>query len=68
VSTPAGRLGQDVQVIGKELTKIGQTPHRRPFSAESRVKTRRLIIRPEAEAEMADAFDWYEDRRWQERI
>jgi plasmid stabilization system protein ParE len=24
--------------------------------------TRRLIIRPEAEAEMADAFDWYEDR------
>ena len=24
--------------------------------------SRRLIIRPEAEAEMADAFDWYEDR------
>jgi plasmid stabilization system protein ParE len=24
--------------------------------------TRRLIIRPEAEAEMAEAFDWYEDR------
>jgi len=23
---------------------------------------RRLTIRPEAEAEMADAFDWYEDR------
>ncbi len=22
----------------------------------------RLIIRPEAEAEMAEAFDWYEDR------
>lgn len=22
---------------------------------------RRLIVRPEAEAEMADAFDWYED-------
>ena len=22
----------------------------------------RLIVRPEAEAEMADAFDWYEDR------
>ena len=22
----------------------------------------RLIIRPEAEAELADAFDWYEDR------
>ncbi len=24
--------------------------------------SRRLIIRPEAEAEMTDAFDWYEDR------
>lgn len=24
--------------------------------------TRRLIVRPEAEAEMSDAFDWYEDR------
>ncbi len=24
--------------------------------------TRRLIIRPEAEAEMGDAFDWYEER------
>jgi plasmid stabilization system protein ParE len=24
--------------------------------------TRQLIIRPEAEAEMTDAFDWYEDR------
>jgi toxin ParE1/3/4 len=24
--------------------------------------SRRLIVRPEAEAEMADAFDWYEDR------
>lgn len=24
--------------------------------------SRRLIIRPEAEAEMAEAFDWYEDR------
>lgn len=24
--------------------------------------TRRLIVRPEAEAEMAEAFDWYEDR------
>ncbi len=24
--------------------------------------TRHLVIRPEAEAEMADAFDWYEDR------
>ena len=24
--------------------------------------TRRLIVRPEAEAEMACAFDWYEDR------
>ncbi len=23
---------------------------------------RRLIVRPEAEAEMSDAFDWYEDR------
>jgi hypothetical protein len=23
---------------------------------------RRLIIRPEAEAEMAEAFDWYEER------
>ena len=23
---------------------------------------RRLIVRPEAEAEMADAFDWYENR------
>ncbi len=23
---------------------------------------RRLIVRPEAEAEMTDAFDWYEDR------
>ena len=22
----------------------------------------RLLVRPEAEAEMADAFDWYEDR------
>jgi len=24
--------------------------------------SRRLIVRPEAEAEIADAFDWYEDR------
>ena len=24
--------------------------------------SRRLIVRPEAEAEMADAFDWHEDR------
>lgn len=24
--------------------------------------SRRLIVRSEAEAEMADAFDWYEDR------
>ena len=24
--------------------------------------SRRLIVRPEAEAEMADAFDWYEGR------
>lgn len=24
--------------------------------------SRRLILRPEAEAEMTDAFDWYEDR------
>ena len=24
--------------------------------------SRRLIVRPEAEAEMADSFDWYEDR------
>jgi len=24
--------------------------------------TRRLIVRPEAEAEMTEAFDWYEDR------
>ncbi len=24
--------------------------------------SRRLIVRPEAEAEMIDAFDWYEDR------
>jgi toxin ParE1/3/4 len=24
--------------------------------------SRRLIVRTEAEAEMADAFDWYEDR------
>ena len=24
--------------------------------------SRRLIVRPEAEAEMAGAFDWYEDR------
>ncbi len=24
--------------------------------------SRRLIVRPEAETEMADAFDWYEDR------
>ncbi len=23
---------------------------------------RRLIVRPEAEGEMAEAFDWYEDR------
>ena len=23
---------------------------------------RRLIVRPEAEAEMTEAFDWYEDR------
>lgn len=23
--------------------------------------SRRLIVRPEAEAEMTDAFDWYED-------
>ena len=28
---------------------------------ESQV-SRRLLVRPEAEAEMADAFDWYEDR------
>lgn len=24
--------------------------------------SRRLIVRPEAEAEMTEAFDWYEDR------
>ena len=24
--------------------------------------SRRLIVRPEAEAEMVDAFDWYEER------
>ncbi len=24
--------------------------------------SRRLVVRPEAEAEMADAFDWYEER------
>lgn len=24
--------------------------------------SRRLVVRPEAEAEMTDAFDWYEDR------
>jgi toxin ParE1/3/4 len=24
--------------------------------------SRRLIVRPEAEAEMAEAFDWYEER------
>ena len=24
--------------------------------------SRRLMVRPEAEAEKADAFDWYEDR------
>ncbi len=24
--------------------------------------SRRLIVRPEAEGEMADAFDWFEDR------
>ena len=24
--------------------------------------SRRLIVRPEAEAELVDAFDWYEDR------
>ena len=24
--------------------------------------SRRFIVRPEAEAEMTDAFDWYEDR------
>ena len=24
--------------------------------------SQRLIVRPEAEAEMAEAFDWYEDR------
>ncbi len=24
--------------------------------------SRRLIVRPEAEAELAEAFDWYEDR------
>jgi len=24
--------------------------------------SRRLIVRPEAEAEMTDAFEWYEDR------
>ena len=26
------------------------------------MRSRRLIIRPEAEAEMTEAFDWYEDR------
>ena len=34
--------------------------------------SRRLIVRPEAEAEMTEAFDWYEAKRnpksWQERI
>lgn len=25
--------------------------------------SRRLIIRPEAETDMAEAFDWYEERR-----
>jgi plasmid stabilization system protein ParE len=25
-------------------------------------RCQRLIVRPEAEAEMAEAFDWYEDR------
>ena len=24
--------------------------------------SRRLIVRPEAEEELTDAFDWYEDR------
>jgi hypothetical protein len=24
--------------------------------------SRRLVVRPEAEAEMTEAFDWYEDR------
>ena len=34
----------------------GERTHQEPK------KSRRLIVRPEAEAEMADAFDWYEDR------
>ena len=34
----------------------GERTHQEP------TMSRRLIVRPEAEAEMADAFDWYEDR------
>ena len=29
---------------------------------QEQTMSRRLIVRPEAEAEMTDAFDWYEDR------
>ena len=29
---------------------------------QEQMRSRRLIIRPEAEAEMTEAFDWYEDR------
>ena len=37
---------------------MGHGPGENPEQAMSR----RLIVRPEAESEMADAFDWYEDR------
>lgn len=33
-----------------------------PGMDQEQEMSRRLIVRPEAEAEMADAFDWYEDR------
>jgi len=29
---------------------------------QEQTMSRRLIVRPEAEAEMSNAFDWYEDR------
>ena len=29
---------------------------------QEQTMSRRFIVRPEAEAEMIDAFDWYEDR------
>jgi len=31
-------------------------------TGQGQTMSRRLIVRPEAEAEMTDAFDWYEDR------